>query len=302
MRIRTWTIALIFTLSVLLGGVRVTAQPPQPGEAPAPTATPVETLLNPDGTLRLDGSFSGALDASGWQVILDPEQGPIFQPQAGTPQWTNLGSAPDGALSVSGFSIVNALAVSGSDVYVGGWFQNAAGIPEADYVARWNGSAWSALGGSGGNSAITGQVFALAASGGNLYVGGSFTNAAGIPQADYVARWDGTNWNALGGGADGALNGPVLALAVSGANVYAGGTFTDAAGNPTADYVARWNGMWWNLGGTFDGALSGPVNALAVSGSNVYAGGNFTDAAGIPQADYVARWDGTNWNALGGGA
>lgn len=68
MRIRTWTITLVFTLSVLFGGVRVTAQPPQPGEAPAPDATPVETLLNPDGTLRLDGSFSGALDASGWQV------------------------------------------------------------------------------------------------------------------------------------------------------------------------------------------------------------------------------------------
>ncbi len=133
MRIRTWTITLVFTLSVLFGGVRVTAQPPQPGEAPAPDATPVETLLNPDGTLRLDGSFSGALDASGWQVSLDPERGPIFQPQAGAPRWTNLGSVPNRALT----NPVRALAVSGSDLYVGGDFQNAAGIPEADYVAAY---------------------------------------------------------------------------------------------------------------------------------------------------------------------
>ncbi len=194
MRIRTWTIALIFTLSVLLGGVRVTAQPPQPGEAPAPAAAPVETLLNPDGTLRLNGAFSGALDVSGWQVTLDSEQGPIFQPQAGAPQWTNPGSMPNGALTGG----VTALAVSGGDVYVGGWFQDAAGIAEADSVARWNGNAWSALGGGGGTGALTGQVFALAVSGGDVYMGGFFTDAGGIPEADYVARWNGSSWSALG--------------------------------------------------------------------------------------------------------
>ncbi len=239
MYIRTWIIALVFTLSVLLGGVRVTAQPPQPEDAPAPDATPVETLLNPDGTLRLDGSFSGALDVSGWQVTLDPEQGPIFQPQAGTPRWTNLGSAPNGALNGPVF----ALAVSGSDVYVGGYFTDAAGIAEADRVARWNGSTWSALGGSGGTGALTGSVFALAVSGSDVYVGGSFFNAAGIPEADYVARWDSTTstWSALGGsGGTGALNNTVRALAVSGSDVYVGGDFTDAAGIAEADAVAAY--------------------------------------------------------------
>ncbi|MCS6883628.1 MAG: hypothetical protein NZU74_20060, partial [Chloroflexaceae bacterium] len=68
MRMRTWTATLVFTLIVLLSGARVTARPPRPGEAPAPASTPLETLLNPDGSLRLDGSFSGALDVSGWQV------------------------------------------------------------------------------------------------------------------------------------------------------------------------------------------------------------------------------------------
>jgi hypothetical protein len=30
-----------------------------------------EYLLNPDGTLRLDDNFSGALDITGWTVALD---------------------------------------------------------------------------------------------------------------------------------------------------------------------------------------------------------------------------------------
>jgi len=53
--------------------------------AQAATARPASSkgvspagLLNPDGTLRLDGSFSGALDLSGWGVRLDPQRGPVF--------------------------------------------------------------------------------------------------------------------------------------------------------------------------------------------------------------------------------
>ena len=52
---------------------------------------------------------------------------------------------------------------------------------EADYIAKWNGSAWSALGSNGsGDGALNTDVDALAVSGSDLYVGGDFTDAAGI--------------------------------------------------------------------------------------------------------------------------
>ena len=82
---------------------------------------------------------------------------------------------------------------------------------------------------------MNGTVNAIAVSGTDLYVGGAFTDAGGAPNADYIARWDGSAWQALGGG----LNRSVFAIVVSGTDLYVGGAFTDAGGNPNADGIGR---------------------------------------------------------------
>jgi hypothetical protein len=62
-----------------------------------------------------------------------------------------------------------------------------------------------------------GPVWAALVDGsGDLYIGGSFTVVGGIV-ANGVAKWDGTNWSALGSG----VNGVVSSLAVSESNLYA---------------------------------------------------------------------------------
>ncbi|MCC7163013.1 MAG: hypothetical protein IT331_11005, partial [Anaerolineae bacterium] len=178
--------------------------------------------------------------------------------------WSALGN--DGSSGGSLNAVVNALAVSGTDLYVGGRFTdvNNGGslLTAADYVAKWDGTNWSALGndGSSGGS-LNNWVNALAVSGNNLYVGGEFTdvNNGGslFTAADYVAKWDGTNWSALGN--DG--------------------------------------------GSTPNGSLNFSINAIAVSGTDLYVGGGFTDVNNggslLTAADYIAKWDGTNWSALG---
>jgi len=138
-----------------------------------------------------------------------------------------------------------------------------------------------------------GEVFAMAAKDGHLYVGGQFTAMGGTP-ASNIAKWDGTQWSAVGSGVS---NGPIYAMTVSGADLYVGGDFSSAGGTP-ASGVARWNGTAWSAVG--GGVTTGGVYSLVQSGGDVFAGGVFSHAGGQP-ANNVARWDGTSWTALGSG-
>jgi len=82
---------------------------------------------------------------------------------------------------------VFALAVSGSDLYVGRRFTTA-GNAAANYIAKWNGSRWSTLGsGLSGDPTFGTYVWALGVSGSDLYVGGAFTTAGGKVSAN-IAR------------------------------------------------------------------------------------------------------------------
>jgi hypothetical protein len=160
--------------------------------------------------------------------------------------WSSLGSGISGT--------VYALAVSGTNLYAGGYFVAAGGVT-ANNVAKWDGSTWSALGsGLGSYSSSPPCVYALAVSGSNLYAGGYFLMAGGVP-ATCIAKWDGSAWSPLGSGMDSW----VLALAVSGTDLYAGGYFT-MAGGVSATNIAKWNGSSWSPLGS--GILTSPLHRL----------------------------------------
>jgi hypothetical protein len=187
---------------------------------------------------------------------------------------------------------VYAIAVSGTDVYVGGAFVDAAGIPAADNIAKWNGSAWSSLphNGDSNQPPFIHAVRAIAISGSNVYVGGEFSNAGGDTAADYVALWNGLGWSDVAGaapGAAGAITGQVHALATYGSNLFVGGYFHDALNNNQwADMVVYWDGAnWWNLGtGGFpyqnEGAVNGQVNAIAVYVLSAYPSSAYQEKLG----------------------
>ena len=187
-------------------------------------------------------------------------------------------------ISMGGFPGANgevfAAVVDGSgNLYIGGRF-TLVGDVIANYIAKWNGSSWTALGSGMAGGFLGGtHVNALAVSGSDVYAGGAFSTAGGSA-ANYIAKWNGSSWSALGSGIDGEVS----ALAVSGSDVYAGGGFTTAGGS-TANYIAKWNGSSWSALGS---GMGGPVYALAVSGSDLCAGGEFTTAGGKVSA-YIAR-------------
>jgi hypothetical protein len=285
----------------------VAAQAPtKPAAAVAGRSIDLSPSLAADGTFLGARGLAGTVDLRAWSLVSDLAAGepPRFAPVTAatatpTGPWFGLGSngAGDGVLNW----YIYAIAVSGSNVYVGGLFTNAAGIPQADKVAKWNGSTWSALGSNaaGDDGALNDSVTALAVSGTDVYVGGWFQNAAGIPTADHVAKWNGSSWSAMGsnGAGNGAINGPVDVLKVSGGNVYVGGAFNNAAGLAAGLGIAMWNGSTWStLGST---AATNGVNDIAISGGDIYVGTSTADIAGIPEADGVAKWNGSTWSALG---
>ena len=129
------------------------------------------------------------------------------------------------------------LAVSGDDLYVGGWFTRTGdgSLTDLGNIARYDttAGAWHAL----PNRGLNGVVGALAVSGDDLYVGGSFTQTGDGSLTDLgrIARYHITAgaWQALPN--KGLEEGGVGALAVSGDDLYVGGSFTQTGDGSLTD-------------------------------------------------------------------
>src|SRR5206468_11688169 len=125
---------------------------------------------------------------------------------------------------------------------------------------------------------------------GNLYVGGDqLMRVAGDVAVNGIAMWDGSRWSALSSGLDPGAD--VRALAVSGNDLYVGGSFTNAGGHEARGIAKRDGKQWAPLGSGMDVT----VVALAVNGTKVYSGGIFWNPAGTLAAHDVAVWDGSTW-------
>jgi hypothetical protein len=197
---------------------------------------------------------------------------------------------------------VAALQIIGSTLYVGGAFQDGAGFDSADYLLACNLTTGASSSTVNDDGDFTGAVNSLTAdSNGTLYAGGQYINLDGIPDADYIASYDGA-WHAMGVG---AVTSTVRSITAHGTNIYVSTDATDVAGIPQADHVAKWNGSSWSAMGSNTAGGDGwfPATAftygMTVSGSLVFLTGSFQNANGDPLADNVAYFDGSAWHHLG---
>lgn len=263
---------------------------------------PLEQVLNSDGTINQNAKATGSFDVSSYEMSYGANGEPVFSQKAknttatGEGVWSDQFSGPPGANNTISVVVKD----SSNNIYIGGTFTIVCGV-YANRIAKWNGSEWSALGSGIGYSYESSSVTSIAIDGsGNVYAGGFFTSAGGVP-ASNIAKWNGSEWSALGTGS----NNTVKAMAIDGSgNLYAGGDFT-TAGGVTALRIAKWDGSAWSALGTGIGGFgaqggSPSVRVIAINGSNVYVGGAFTTAGGVT-SNRIAKWNGTAWSALGSG-
>ncbi|MGH7991033.1 MAG: hypothetical protein ACREDS_12695, partial [Limisphaerales bacterium] len=199
-------------------------------------------------------------------------------------------SAAGNGLSAAGSRVIS----SDTNVYVGGNFA-VAGNVFVNGVASWDGNNWSGFGTPGRINGLSLSVFAIADDGINLYAGGLF-NYAGQTNANYIARFDGTNWYPFGTGIGPVASSTVVrAIAVTNGNVYVGGEFS-SAGGVSAQNIARWDGTNWYALGSGPGGVAA---SITVRTDGVYVAGapqnNVTLTYGSP---FFERWDGTNWQDM----
>ena len=114
-------------------------------------------------------------------------------------------------------------------LYAADYFTEAGGV-SANHIAKWDGSAWSALG-----TGTDGKITALCMHNGELYAGGLFTTAGGN-SATNVAKWNGSSWSVSGLDVDDFVE----KLFVFNNELYVGGAFLNAGGNP-ARHVAKFS-------------------------------------------------------------
>ncbi len=182
---------------------------------------------------------SGGVTAGGFEGVeaLEVHNGSlyasgIFQ-KAGNVDVKNIASSDGASWHDAGWPSagpgieLKTMASFNGDLYVAGGFPKT--IAGSVSIARWNGSAWTAVGGG-----LNGYVYTLRPINGFLLAGGNFNDAG-----NHIAIWNGASW--LGTWMNGAgMDNQVYSLYEFNGQLYVGGLFSNAGGTGVAK-LARWN-------------------------------------------------------------
>lgn len=194
---------------------------------------------------------------------------------------------------VSGFEYrVKAITTYDGRLIVGGRFDDAGGV-RCNSVAAWDGARWSPLGTGLSSRIWSGEVLSLAEYRGDLYMGGTFSEAGSV-WTQQIARWDGERWSEVGDGGVGSLE---WSYGVHGLAVYEGelilaGAFNRNLARQDFQNIARWDGERLDRVNEDGGEVFETVRTLQTFGGKLYA-------AGLSIQD-LSVWDGSDWEHVRG--
>jgi len=195
-------------------------------------------------------------------------------------------------------------AVSRSDAWAVGSYNDATTGASKTLILHWNGTAWRQV-----KSPSPGPVFSeleavSAVSGSDAWAVGDYWNRTGTASETLILHWNGTAWSQVkspnpsqvsaGAGANG-LSG---VSARSGSDAWAIGGY-DSNGRP-ATLILHWDGTAWTQVPSpnvpnHDFSLDG---VSAVSGSDAWVVGVGGIFGGATDSTLILHWDGTAWTQV----
>lgn len=185
---------------------------------------------------------------------------------------------------------VNAMQLIGTKLYVGGEFESISSTNKRWRFAGFDLTSGSLLSGTPdfGTSGSTANIYALASTETELFVGGTFSGAGGTVRR-YLAGLKATDgsllsWNPM-------VNNFVNTLYVNGTTLYAGGSFNTVNGVAGYNRLIKWDLTTGELFASWKPNIpSGGVNAIKLVGTKLYIGGTFT-AIGAITRNRLAAFD-----------
>lgn len=233
--------------------------------------------------------------------------------------WEAIGGISGGANGVE------AIAVTGDAVYVGGDFTTATNGSTpitVNGIAKWDPSTrqWSALAGGINSKGPSDTVKSIVVdASGNVWAGGLFSNMNGVARTSNLAKWNGTQWVGFASANDVPSAG-VYGLALDGSTLYVAGNFslTTSVGQYAAAYdvgTGTWrqsgsnSPQYFGLNALTGNGLDATSRGVAADGQGgAFFVGGFTcgrtswNTCGIANTSKVARWTGSTWAGTAAGA
>ncbi len=208
--------------------------------------------------------------------------------------WVNV----YGVTTANSLGSINDMIVYKNELYVAGQLQRIGG-KYVKNIAKWDGVAWSDVGGGCGGA--VNEISSLAILNDELYVGGFFTNA-GTKVATHVAKWDGTSWFALDSGVH---QGAVSKIVAFKNNLIVIGGFTQAGSYAHLSDIyngsAKWDGSKWSrINGFMELAYESAIQEYR---GELFIGTTLNSKTKTINDTVIMSWDGTNYtNRLGADA